>query len=72
MQPKRGGYNGLVSAGRMDQRDDAVRLPSFSIAEMMAIVALVATDCLAIGTTQGSLYDAVSFGRGGLPMQSAW
>ncbi len=45
-----------------------MRVPSFSIAELMAIVAIVALDCLAIRATQGSLtmpYLLV----GGSPMQ---
>jgi hypothetical protein len=50
----------------MNRRDDAVKRPSFSIAELMVIVAIVALDCLAIrfGAHAGVLV-------GGLPMQSA-
>jgi hypothetical protein len=50
----------------MNRGDGAVKLPSFSIAEMMAIVAIVALDCLALrfGAHAGVLV-------GGLPMQSA-
>ncbi len=51
----------------MDQRLDAVRLPSFSIAEMMAIIALVALDCLAI--RMGSPLTLYSVTFGGLPTQ---
>lgn len=51
----------------MNQRRDAVRLPSFSIAEMMAIIALVGLDCLAI--RMGSSLTLYSVTFGGLPMQ---
>ena len=53
---------------RMSRRDDAVKRPSFSIAEMMAIVVIVALDCLAIrvgGSPQSGPY--LIFG--GLPLQ---
>jgi hypothetical protein len=54
----------------MNRRDDAVRLPSFSIAEMMAIVAVVALDCLVIRVA--SSHPAFPYLiLGGLPMQSA-
>jgi hypothetical protein len=52
--------------GRMNQRGDALRLPSFSIAEVMAIVAIVAVDCAAI-----RLRVDENILVGGLPMQSA-
>ncbi len=51
----------------MNQRVKAVRLPSFSIAEMMAIIALVGLDCLAI--RMGSPLTLYSVTFGGLPMQ---
>jgi amino acid transporter len=53
----------------LNQRVDAVRLPSFSIAEMMAIVALVALDCMAIRV--GSPLTVYCLVLGGLPMQGA-
>ncbi len=46
-----------------------MRLPSFSIAEMMAIIALVALECLAIRASQRSL-TTIYLLVGGLPMQS--
>jgi hypothetical protein len=55
--------------GRKNQGDDAVRLPSFSIAEMMVLVAIVATDCLAARAGQPVTF--VFLVIGGLPMQSA-
>jgi hypothetical protein len=51
---------------RMNRRDDAVKRHSFSIAEMMAIVAIFAVDCAAI-----RLRADQSILVGGLPMQSA-
>ena len=56
--------------GRLNRRDDAVKRPSFSIAEMMAIVAIVALDCLAIRVTQPAP-SLVFLALGGLPMQIA-
>jgi hypothetical protein len=53
----------------MNRRGDAVRVPSFSIAEMMAIVAIVALDCLVIRARQPVTF--VFLVIGGLPMQSA-
>ncbi len=51
----------------MDQRMKAVKLPSFSIAEMMAIIAIIALDCLAIRA--GSPLTLYPLCFGGLPMQ---
>ncbi len=47
-----------------------MRLPSFSIAEMMAIIVLVALDCLVIRARQQPL-TWIYLVVGGLPMQSA-
>lgn len=55
--------------GRMNRRDDAVKVPSFSIAEVMAIVAIVAMDCLAIRIA-GSAPAIPFLVFGGFPMQS--
>ncbi len=41
--------------GWLNQGVDAVRLPLFSIAELMAIIALVALDCLALRAMQPRL-----------------
>jgi hypothetical protein len=56
--------------GRMNRREDAVKRPSFSIAEMMAIIAIVAMDCLIIRATQSNV-TLVYVTLGGLPMQGA-
>jgi hypothetical protein len=51
----------------MNRRDDAVKLPSFSIAQIMVIVAIAAVDCLVIrGMPDQVLYPLVF---GGLPFQ---
>ncbi len=51
----------------MNQRVNAVKRPSFSIAEMMAIISIVALDCVAIRA--GSPLTVYSLAFGGLPMQ---
>ncbi len=50
----------------MNRGDDAVKRPSFSIAEMMVIVAVVALNCLVL-----RLQAHPAFLIGGLPMQIA-
>jgi hypothetical protein len=59
--------------GRKNQGDDAVRLPSFSIADLMVIVAIVALDSLAIReaiTEAQGTPTLVFLVLGGLPMHS--
>jgi hypothetical protein len=53
----------------MNRRDDALKRPSFSIAEMMVVVAILAMDCLAIRMA-GSAPAIPFLVFGGLPMQS--
>jgi hypothetical protein len=54
--------------GRLNRRDDAVKRPSFSIADMMVIVAVVALDCL---VARQPITTLLFLGLGGLPMQIA-
>jgi hypothetical protein len=56
--------------GQMNRRDDALKRPSFSIAEMMAIIAIVALDCLLIRAKQHSV-TILFLVLGGSPMQIA-
>jgi hypothetical protein len=55
---------------RMNRRDDSVKRPSSSIAEMMAIVAIVALDCLVISVGR-SPQSGPYLILGGFPLQCA-